>query len=189
MTGRARYIVPSVSNTQFYITTYQDVDVAVGFKMLAELKQYLKTEKLPYDIVLLDVDSYAKFERFNIEQADKNFFVTAFDSYSLKKGLEIIGKRENKLEMTKVLFSKKMIKTEEEYLNFLSANYSVKWDKEKIYFPYETEDMVAIMENQRLSKITLRNLSLEYKEGIFGITQQILKEAKHSDLKRIIKNI
>ena len=109
--------------------------------------------------------------------------------YSLKRGLEIIGKRENKLEMTKVLFSKKMLKAEEEYLNLLSTNYSVKWDKEKIYFPYETEDIAAIMENQRFSKITLKNVSLEYKEGIYSIVQQILKEAKHSDLKRVIKNI
>ena len=48
---------------------------------------------------------------------------------------------------------------------------------------------MAIMENQRISKITLKNLSMEYKEGIFHITQQILQEAKHSDLKRIVKNI
>ena len=99
-TSRARYIVPSISPTQFYITEYQGIDVAVGFKMLQELQQYLKTDELPYDIVLYDVDSYAKFERFGMIKADKNFFVTAFDSYSLKRGVEIIGKRENKIEMT-----------------------------------------------------------------------------------------
>lgn len=188
-TNRARYIVPSISPTQFYITEYQGIDVAVGFKTLQELHQYLKTNELPYDFVLFDVDSYVKFERFNIAEVDKKFFVTDFNTYSLKRGLEIIGKREEKIEMTKVLFSGKMLKAEEDYLNFLSVNYSVKWDKDKIYFPYDCEDMMAIMENQRISKITLKNLSMEYKEGLFHITQQILQEAKHSDLKRIVKNI
>lgn len=139
--------------------------------------------------MLFDVDSYAKFERFNIAEVDKKFFVTDFNMYSLKRGLEIIGKREQKIEMTKILFSGNMLKAEEDYLNFLSANYSIKWDKDKIYFPFDCEDMMAIMENQRTSKITLKNLSIQYKEGIFHITQQILLEAKQSDLKRIVKNI
>jgi hypothetical protein len=39
--------------------------------------------------------------------------------------------------------------------------------------------MDAIMENQRVAKITLKNLSIEYKEGIFQIVQQILTDAKH----------
>lgn len=189
VTGRARYIVPSISPGQAYITEYQGIDIAVGFKTLDEIGQYLKTSTLPYDIILTDVDSYAKFERFYVEKTDKKFFVTAFDSYSLKRGLEIMGKRENKIEATKVLFTKRMSKAEEDYLNFLSANYSVKWDKDKIYFPYSSEDMDAIMENQRVSKITLKNLSIEYKEGIFQIVQQILTDAKHSDIKKIIKNI
>ena len=72
-----------------------------------------------------------------MKKANKNYFVTGFDSYSLKKGLEIIGKMEDKLLMKKILFSQEMLNEEDDYLNFLSFYYSVRWENEKVYFPYE----------------------------------------------------
>lgn len=52
-------------------------------------------------------------------KAIKNYFVTSFDAFSLKKGLEIINTIEEPISMTKVLFSREMLKEEDDYLNFL----------------------------------------------------------------------
>lgn len=118
--------------------------------------------------------------------ANKNYFVTGFDSYSLKKGLEIIGKMENKVLMKKVLFSQEMLTEEDDYLNFLSFYYSIRWEKEKVYFPYEIGDSSAMIENQRTARIRFKNLSDAYKEGLTSITEDIIPEVKSSEIRKII---
>ena len=45
-----------------------------------------------YDVVLIDIDDNSCFTRFDMMKASKNYFVTGFDSYSLKKGLEMMLK-------------------------------------------------------------------------------------------------
>ena len=91
--------------------------------------------------------------------------------------------------MTKVLFSRDMQKEEEDYLNFLSLYYSIQWEEEKIYFPYDKGDSTVIIENQRAGRISFKNLSIEYKKGLLELTQQIIPEIRNGEIKRIIKNI
>lgn len=139
-----------------------------------------------YDIILIDIDENDCFQKFDMEKANKNYFVTGFDSYSLKKGLEIIGKMEDKLLMKKILFSQEMLSEEDDYLNFLSFYYSVRWENEKVYFPYEIGDNSAIIENQRTARIRFKNLSDAYKEGLSLIVGDIIPEVKLSEIKKII---
>lgn len=187
--GRARYIVPAISPSKFYVTEFEGVDVAVGFNSLEDIGDYLGIQTLDYDVALIDIDTPENFKNFKMEYSDRNYFVTAFDNYSLKRGLEIIGKLEEKVIMTKVMFSRDMFQEEEDYLNFLSFYYSIQWDNQKIYFPYEQGDNTVIIENQRAAKIRFKDLSQDYKEGLEFIAQQIIPETKANDIKRIIKNI
>ena len=46
-----------------------------------------------------------------------------------------------------------------------------------------------IIENQRAAKISFRNLSTEYKDGLLELAQQIVPETRNGEIKRIIKNI
>lgn len=187
--SKSRYIVPTISPSKVYITSYEEIDVSVGFNSLEGIQDYLGTDQLDYDIVLMDIDSPEEFERLDAKNNDKNYFVTGFDNYSLKRGLEIIGKQEQKVLMTKVLFSKDMLKEEEDYLNFLSFYYSIQWDRDKIFFPFEHGDASVIIENQRAAKIRFRNLSLDFKQGLELITTQIISDVKANDIRRIIKGI
>lgn len=139
-----------------------------------------------YDVVLIDIDDNDSFIKFDMIKASKNYFVTGFDSYSLKKGLEIIGKMNDKLLMKKILFSQEMLSEEDDYLNFLSFYYSVRWEKDKVYFPYEIGDNSAIIENQRTARIRFRNLSEAYKEGLTSITGDIIPEVKLTEIRKII---
>lgn len=186
ITQKARYIVPCIAPSKYYITEYEKIDVAVGFESVEMIKQYLGIEELQYDVVLIDIDENNNFEKFNMTNAHKNYFVTGFDSYSLKKGLEVIGKMEDKILMTKILFSQAMREEEDDYLNFLSFYYAVKWENEKIYFPFEIGDNSAIIENQRMARIRFKNLSDTYKEGLESIVQDILSDAKRSEINKII---
>ena len=187
---KAKYIVPAINPTVSYITSFEDIDIAVGFNNTEEIKEYIGvTKELPYDILLIDVDMPQKIEQFQLENAEKNYFVTSFDVYSLKKGLEILSNINTTMELTKILFSKEMLKEEDDYLNFLALGYKVIWNDERIYFPIENGDLTVIAENQRLQKIRFRKLSVQYKDSIAFMVQQILEEKSDSNIRKAIKNI
>ena len=187
---RARYVVPSIDPTISYITSFEDIDVAVGFEDIISIQRYMGiTTDLPYDIILVDCDTAEKIKGFELERANRNYFVTAFDSFSLKKGIEIIGTMRQKVKMKKILFERDFLEEDDEYLNLLSMTYPIEWDEEKIYFPYDQGDLTAIIENQRVTKIKLKNLSEEYREALFMLTQEIVPEAKTGDIKKAFKNI
>ena len=67
---------------------------------------------MDYDIVLIDTDSIEGFSIFKLEESFKNYFVTSFDAYSLKKGLEILSELKTVVSLTKVLFAEEMLKEE-----------------------------------------------------------------------------
>ena len=187
--GRARYIVPCITPSQSYITEYEGIDFAIGLNTEDDIKKYLAVDELNYDFIITDIDSKLAYEQTNTMQNDKNFFVTAFDNFSLKKGLEIIGKIQDKIVMTKVLFSRDMLQEEDDYLNFLSFYYSIQWNKEKIYFPYDMGDSTAIIEGQRASKVKFKYLSDAYKNGLEELAMEINPDINKTELKKILKNI
>lgn len=192
ITQKAKYIVPVIQEASTYITDFEGIDVAVGFENLEKIKAYLGMPihaELPYDIALIDVDRYNAMYNFNITNQDKNYFVTGFDLYSLKRGLEIIKQIPETLHLTKVLFTRDASKEEEEYLNYLALEYKVEWDNESIYFPFEVGDQSVIAENQRVSKIKFKRLSSQYKEGLIYIVQQILQQDNYPQFKRILKQL
>ncbi len=187
---KAKYIVPVINPTTSYITNFEDIDVAVGFDNPEQIKQYLgiSGEETNYDICLIDVDSIDRIKKFNITKADKNFFVTAFDLYSLKKGLEILSELKEPMSLTKILFAKEVLKEDDDYLNFLSLGYKVIWDEERIYFPIENGDWTAITENQRVAKIKFRKLSAQYKDSLTFIVLEALN-ASETSVRRAMKII
>ena len=189
---KARYIVPVISPTLMYVTEYEDMDIAVGFKNEEDIKRYLGiSEDLDseYDVIFVDTDNSEGFEEFHLEEANKNYFVTSFDVYSLKKGLEALSGVKNAITLTKVLFSKDMLKEEDDYLNFLSLGYKVIWNDYRVYFPIENGDLSVIHENQRVSKVKFRKLSVQYKDGLAYLAEEILGDASESKVRRAIKTI
>lgn len=186
---KARYIIPCIAPTKSYVTEYERIDVAVGFEDLDSLTKYMGDIENDYDIVLIDVDTYEKFDSFEIADAEKLYFVTAFDSFSLKKGIEVIGTMRQKVKMEKILFSREYIEEDDEYLNLLSMTYPIEWNEEKIHFPYDQGDLTAIIENQRVTKIKLKNLSEEYRSSLFMLIQEIAPEIKTGEIKKAFKNI
>ena len=97
---------------------------------------------------------------------EKNYFVTCFYVYFLKKGIEILSQLGVPTRVTRIFFSKDMLKEEEDYFDYLALGIKAIWNEEKLYFLLENGDLPAIIENQRLSKIRLRNMSNEYREKI-----------------------
>ncbi len=189
ITQKARYTVPCIAPSKCYITQHEGIDVAVGFNTLEEIAQYLGSAEYIYDYILIDIDSNQEIYKMELNVGSKNYFVTGFDSYSLKRGLEIIGQSQDKVIMTKVLFSRYMLEEEDEYLNFLSFYYAVQWEEKKIYFPFEIGDTTKMIENQRSAMIKFKELSGEYREGLYELVNDIAPELNKGEIRKILKNM
>lgn len=189
---KAKYIVPVIKPTMSYVTEFEGIDVAVGFNNLNEIKEYLGMPlhaELDYDLALIDIDNYDGIEEYDMINAEKNYFVTSFDAFSLKRGLEILSGLKQIMKLTKVLYAKEATKEEDDYLNYLSLGYKVEWEEERVYFPFEVGDQSVIVENQRVAKIKFRKLSNQYKESLIYIVQQILGQDDYFEIKRIFKQL
>ena len=190
---KAKYIVPVISPAKAYVTSYEDIDIAVGLYNYSSIKSYLGLPEhavLTYDYIFIDVDSIEEMRNFNISETNKKYFVTGLDSYSLKRGLEILAGMGETLELKKVLFSKNISYEEEEYFNYLALGTKVKWDDETIYFPLEQGDQGVIIENQMVQKIKFKKLTELYKESMLYIANELVEDkADVMNLKRAFKQL
>lgn len=177
---KSRYIVPTMVQEKQYITTYEDIDVAIGFESLDAIKQYKQKilgQAMQYDIALLDIDRGIAYQKFGISSEDRHFFVTSFDIYNLKRGVQILAQVQPGVKVTKIYYTKSMSSEEDQYLNYLSKNYKIKWDeKDVIFFPFETSDLNAIYINQRSEKIQTKGLSNVYIDSLLYLVEQIAEE-------------
>lgn len=198
---KTRYIVPSVNPTKSYITSFEEIDFAVGFESWEDVERYLGIDydsdeeiegDIPkrdlYDYVLLDIDSSEKLESFNMENEEKNYFVTSFDLFSLKKGINIFKNISRPMNLTKIEFNYENSKEDEEFLNYISLEYKINWNNYAFYFQILGDDNKVFEENQRLEKIKFRRLSISYKESLAYVIQDICKNENSSKIKRAMKD-
>lgn len=197
---KIKYIIPAINPTKSYITSFEDIDFAVGFEEWAEVERYLgirydsneievsKVNQDIYDYVLIDIDSPERLESFEMENADKNYFVTSFDMFSLKKGIDIFKNVIRPMELTKIEFAYETSKEDEDYLNYIALEYKVNWNNYVFYFQILGEDNKVFEENQRLEKIRFRRLSIGYKEALGYVIQDICKNENSSKIKRAMKD-
>jgi hypothetical protein len=189
---KTRYIVPTINPTVSYITEFERIDVAVGFANIEQVEQYLGAQseehiEQEYDIVLIDIDTRDALDNFEIDENTKKYFVTSFDTYSLKKGLEILRNTTVPMEMTKVLYSESMSKEEDEYLDYLSLGQKSMWNEYKIYFPIENGDLTVLAENQRISRIKFKKLSIQYKDGLVCLVDDMDSDINEREIRNAIK--
>ena len=186
---KTRYIVPAMKVLKQYITTYENIDIAIGFENINQIKEYQKQtgEEFNYDYVLIDIDSYTGYVYYQIEAEDKKYFITSFDLYSLKRGLQVLKKIEESTTMTKVLFTKDMDPSEEKYFDYISKGLKIKWDKIVLYFPFDLSDQNAIFIAQRSEKIQLKGVSNEYIDGLMFMVEEISGEKNQAKIRKAVK--
>lgn len=72
---KSRYIVPTMIQEKQYITTYEDIDVAIGFESFEAIQKYQKDfgKVEEYDIALVDIDRAIAYQKFEITAKDQHF--------------------------------------------------------------------------------------------------------------------
>lgn len=186
---KMKYMVPNINSTGPYITDFEDIDFAIGFTNLQLLEQYLGSniERAKYTCVLVDIDTSKAVIGFGLQNADKNFFMTTFDLYSLNRGLEILNIFKEPIDITKIICRYQVLKNDEEYFNYLSLESKANWNEISIYLPNDSSDIQEMEENQRISRIKFKRLTKEYQNGLITIAQEILGVQNKNNIKRNIK--
>jgi len=189
LTAKTKYIVPTMTPTKKYVTTFDGIDIAVGFENMQDLKEYMCVSKdLDYDFILFDIDDPIYYTNFGITPADGHFFITSFDVYSVQRGVNVLRSITQPTDIIKVFFTRDPKSEEGEYLDFITFNLKVKWNEEIIYFPFETEDLYAIFQNQRFSKVKFMGLGLEYVDAMIYLLEH-MSGCSRGEIKRAIKAI
>ena len=185
---KTRYVIPKIGLTKSYITEFEDFDVAVGFDSLKKMESF--ADNLNYDIALVDIDTPEAVANFEVENNYKNCFVTGFDLYSLRKGMEALKSIENQTKAYKVLFSRNFSKAENQYLEYLSQEANVEWDEEIFNFPIDPGNYSVMIENETISRIRIKKLSSGYKTTLMYFVSNVFNEyVSAADVKKIIKNM
>ena len=186
---KLKYIVPTINLTKTYMTNFENIDFAIGYRNIEELEEYIgESLESKYDFVLIDIDRREMFENFDLNPEENNYFVTGFDMYSLKRGMAILKGFNETINLTKILFIYEKSKENEEYLNYISMEYNINWNEYTMYFHIYLEDNKIIEENQRLEKIQFKGLSANYKDSIAYVVQDIIKNENVGKIKRIIRD-
>ena len=185
---KIKYMAPAINPTKKYITNFENIDFAVGFDSIEDLKNYIGVEEniLNYDYMLIDIDNYSAIEKFEIESEKNNYFVTSFDMYSLRKGIEILKRIQEPMNLTKILTDYSISEEDEEYLDFLSVDAKVNWSGTSIYMPVTGPDRQIMEENQRISRIKFKRLSGDYIEAILYIIHDLIMDINVNKIKKMI---
>lgn len=200
---KTRYTIPTIDDMESqsqYVVQHDNVEVAVGFSNMLELKKYLlsKGEDFnSYDFVLVDTDQEEMIEEYDLKSANINFFVTSYDKWCIHKGIELLRflcalKRrtdpEGKINVHKVLYFSDINTADSKYIERISDNLPISWEGAVLNFPYDQGDLSVNIQNQYSNKFDIRPLSKTYKETLAKIVEVIAGE-QMSNVKKIMKNV
>ena len=187
---KSKYIVPSINPTRTYLTQFDEMDVAVGFNSFQEIEEYMITvenRRMEYDYVLTDIERQEAFVNFYNQDTVKTYFVTSLEAYSIRRGVETIGQIQQPVPMKRILFSSNPKQDDIHYIEFLSLGYRVAWEDEVINFPYDTQDLEVMMDNEKSHRISIKNLSPQYKDQLQYLIVDIIPDINLNDLRRVMK--
>ena len=186
---KTRYIVPTMTPTAKYVTTYDEIDVAIGFSNMQDLQEYLGiTNFEEYDYILYDIDNPDYYNSFEIQPTDEHCFLSTFDIYSVQKGINVLRTIKQPTEVLKALITRDPASEESEYLDFVTFNLKIKWKENIVYIPFETADLYEIYQNQRYSRVKFTGLSMDYMDSLSFLMENIT-DCSRGDIRKAVRMI
>lgn len=195
---RMKYTVPSLTvKEKEYVTQYDSIDFAVGFKNMHDVENYICKRELNialYDYILLDIDNPAAFENFRSRGINKTYFFVEYSNISMSKNAEILKTMmiykplDKKLELTRVMFKYYITRASEVYYENKLIGFAIEWNENSYELNYEDQDRIADIEAQHSGIIDIMKHTKMFINLVAEISADILKDVTSNEMKKEIKN-
>ena len=151
-------------------------------------KETYAAQKIGIETHIFDIDNPDCYYSFKIQPTDEHCLLTTFDVYSVSKGIEVLRAISQPTSIVKAIITCNTKSEESEYLDFATFNLKIKWKDSTIYFPFDTEDLYEIYQNQRFSKVRFTGLSMEYMDSLSYLIESLTGFSR-GEIKRAIKMV
>lgn len=195
---RMRYSVPAFNNSdKEYLTNYDDVDYALGFRSIEAIKEYIckKTSNADsYDIILIDIDNVKAYEDFYKENFTRTFFFIEYLNISIGKNEELLRaitsheNLERKPVLTQVVYKQYVTRASEKYFVNKILEYPVEWNEMSYELPYMDQDKIADIETEQSGYVDLNRHTKQFVNMVTDMASDIIGDVQASDIRKIIKN-
>lgn len=197
---KCRTIIPAIVNDDEYITTFEGIDIAVGFKNYKTLLDYCEEYTVDfeaYDYVFIDINSIEMSKGFDSKKGNFSFVISTYDKYELLKTIVILHELANsktsklitKLTLNKIYWYSVLNTSDEQYINHNFNETNMDFDSKIIYLPLDEGDTSILIQNQYSEKMLFRQLSKTFKKALVEITTKIMEDVRESEIQRAFKNI
>lgn len=189
-----KYIIPSIDNSERYLTQYSDVDFAIGFESFESLEEYLKEKNIDinlYSYVIIDVENADMFTKFRATPVDKSYMFIDTNVLSVAKNNELVSRireenPEKELVFSKILYRAYLSRAATNYLEEKINNYAVKWTDEVYDISTDEQDMMVNIDSQFSGIIDIRKHTKTY---ILYMCEFISKMLGDVSPKEVLKEI
>ncbi len=189
---RMRYIIQNTSsnNSMTFVSEYLGIDIAVGFMNLGQVAAYFKTNSLPYDLVLVDSDNIQTVASFMIPAMKNIFLFTSYDQAEINKIVETLKYINKPINVTEVIMSADLSSSQEKALLHKLKETGAIVEKHKVQFADTNIDRKAILQNQLVREIRMKNHTSTFKDSLEYVTSLVSDElVQQSEIKKEIKKI
>lgn len=193
--NKYRYIIPSIDNSQRYLTQYSDVDFAVGFESFESLEEYLKENNIDinlYNYVIIDVENADMYAKFKSTPVDKSYMFIDTNVLSVAKNNELVSRmREENLEkelvFSKILYRAYLSRAATNYLEEKINNYAVKWTDEVYDISTDEQDVMVNIDSQFSGLVDIRKHTKTYILYMCEFISKILGDVSPKEVLKEIK--
>lgn len=196
-TQKCKYIVPAIEIKDQYVTSFEEIDIAVGFKSQKEIVEYLKEEGRDfneYEFALIDTDTPEMARNFDTVNANSTFIISPYDKYHIFKTVNIINEMlsdkfeyVDKIVMNKIYMYSYINTSDESYIDFTYKDLGIILQDKKLYLPLEEGDRTVGIQNQYAGKILLKHLSKQYKKSLVEAMSIILEDDNKNNILKVLK--
>ena len=194
---RVRYSIPAFNNTEKeFLSHYDGVDYAVGFRSIEQIKEYIckKTSNADsYDIILIDMDNVSSYEDFRLENITKTFFFIEYTNISISKNEELLRVMTNyeevgkKLSLTRVVFKQYVTRASNKYFENKILSFPVEWDENEYELSYMEQDKIADLEGEQSGYIDINRHTKQFISLVTDMASDIIGEIQPGEMRKMVK--
>lgn len=194
---RLKYTLPIIEkDKKAYITNFDEVDYALGFNSLDEIKKYLCNDTIhveDYNIILIDIDNVPYLSKFEVSNLNMTYLFFEYSNISIQKNIEIIKElldlrpADKEFPITKVLFRDYITRVSEIYYETKLEDLNIKWSTEPYEMSYEDQDRIVDIESQQAGYTEVNKHTKYFQNIIINMVNDIIGDTSAGEIKKAIK--